>query len=79
VNGSQSCRLTNPDMDIDNVLCGGSSPPPGATIIKSGTVQKGDWFYIQDLKAWSIVPEIAHGEDIQHATVARYTNNLDAN
>lgn len=46
-------------------------PPPGTSIIKAGTAQKGDWFYIQHLGAWAPVPEIGWGEPITGALVAR--------
>jgi hypothetical protein len=46
-------------------------PPPGTVIVTSGLVQQGDWFYIEELGAWGLVPEIGWGEPIIFALIAR--------
>lgn len=42
-----------------------SQPPPGTELLTTGTVQKGDWFYIEQFGAWANVPECAVGENIE--------------
>lgn len=46
-------------------------PPPGTEIVKSGIVQKGDWFYIEQFGAWALVPKIGWGEQIKGSLIAR--------
>lgn len=46
-------------------------PPPGTSIVKTGCVQQGDWFYIQQLGAWAPVPQIGWGDRIDGALIAR--------
>ena len=37
----------------------------------SGTIRKGDWFFMEALGAWTLVPKSAVGEMIHTARVAR--------
>jgi hypothetical protein len=46
-------------------------PPPGTEIVKTGRVQKGDFFYAADLRMWMPVPRSAIGDFIMEAIVAR--------
>lgn len=52
------------------------NPPPGAAILTTGSVQAGDWFYIEQLGAWALCPACAFGEKIENCghTVARSIN-----
>lgn len=52
-------------------------PPPGTTIVTEGVVNKGDWFYIAQLGAWGLVPKSGWGEQINGATVARGTVEME--
>lgn len=45
--------------------------PPGTEIIKTGTVQEGDFFYIAQLGAWGPVPKIGWGEPVAGSLIAR--------
>jgi hypothetical protein len=47
------------------------TPPPGTKIVTTGRVQKGDWFYIEQLGAWGLVPKIGWGEQINGTLIAR--------
>lgn len=48
-------------------------PPPGTELVTEGVVQKGDWFYIDDLGVWAVVPEIGIGETVNRRLIARGT------
>lgn len=46
-------------------------PPPGMEVIKTGTVQQGDWFRFPTMDCWTLCPPSAIGEEIVGALVAR--------
>ena len=39
-------------------------PSPGTRIITTGTVENGDWFFIESLGAWGLVPPCGLGEQV---------------
>lgn len=46
-------------------------PPPGMVIVKTGTVQQGDWFRFPTMEAWTLCPPEAIGGEIVGVLVAR--------
>ncbi|HEY4415719.1 MAG TPA: hypothetical protein VGO57_08510 [Verrucomicrobiae bacterium] len=60
---------------------GWRTPPPGTQIVKNGIVQRGDWFFIRQFAAWSLVPKSAVGEIIENSgnLVARSLAKIKSN
>lgn len=42
-------------------------PPPGTVLVTEGAVREGDWFYIEQLGAWGLVPKSGWGEAIANS------------
>lgn len=56
------------------------TPPPGTAILATGIVREGDWFFIEQIRAWGLCPPCAVGDQIEtcgHIIARSITDELN--